>query len=124
MRQDIELSAKGVGAFPCIVASGQSLSPEVDLEGFHLTGIAVPLAFTGTQISFQAAERGGGTFQNVRDATGAEVVLTVAADRLVAIGATTTLAYLRYLRIRSGTAASPTTQGSNVRLLLIRKQGG
>jgi hypothetical protein len=99
------------------------VSPEIDTEGFEVTGLAVPLNFTGTTITFQAAERGGGSFQNVCDATGAEVVLTVAAGRVVAIGGASTLAFLRHLKIRSGTAASPTVQGSNVRLLLIRKQG-
>ncbi|SRR6266566_2500812 len=122
MGQDIQINARGTGAVPVTIAAGQSLSPEIDTEGFELTGLAVPLGFSGSQITFAAAERPGGTFLSVRD-TGAEVVVNVAAGRIVAIGATTTLASLRHLKVRAGTAASPTTQGSNVRLLLLRKQG-
>jgi len=121
--QDVQISAKGTGAVPCIIASGQSLSPEIDLEGFQLTGVAVPLGFSGSQITFAAAERPGGTFVSVRDSTGAEIVVNVAASRVVAVGATTTVAYLRFWKIRSGTAAAPTTQAQAVRLLVLRKQG-
>jgi len=123
MGQPVEISARGTGAVPVTIAAGQSLSPEVDTAGFPLASLAVPPNFTGTQISFQAAERSGGTFQNVRDATGAEVVINVAASRIVAVGATTTLAYLRFLKIRSGTAAAPTTQAQAVQLLVLRTQG-
>ena len=123
MGQAIQIDARGVGAIPVTIAAGQSLSLEIDTQGFPLAGLSVPSNYTGTTITAQAAQKPGGSFQDVRDATGAEVVITVAANRIVALGAGSTLALLRFLKLRSGTAASPTVQGSSVRLLLLRKQG-
>src|SRR6266478_234266 len=100
MGQDIQINARGTGAVPVTIAAGQSLSPEIDTEGFEVAGLAVPLGFSGSTITFAAAERGGGTFLRVRDGTGAEIVVNVQAGRVVAIGSASTLAYLRYPKIR------------------------
>ena len=105
-----------------IIANGQSLSAEVDLAGATILAISMPAAFTGTVLTFQAARATGGTFRNIYDDSGTEVSLTVAADRMVAIDfAALKLAPFRYLKIRSGTAATPTAEGAERTLYLITK---
>lgn len=116
MGQDVEVSAKGVGAVPCNIANGATLSDAVDLEGFELVGIWIPANFQGTTIGFQTAEKPDGTFQVVRNTTG-DISLTCAPSRVLVLPTTDTLPFLRFLKL------VVSAQNANIRLFLIRKQG-
>lgn len=107
---------------PITITNGQSLSGEVDLGGACLLAIELPAAFTGTVLTFQASRAPGGTFKNVYDDSGSEVSVAVGAGRMVSIDtAALMLAPYRYIKVRSGTSASPTVEGADRILYVIEK---
>ncbi|MFQ5850898.1 MAG: hypothetical protein ACE5JU_09955 [Candidatus Binatia bacterium] len=104
------------------IAAAASLSGEIDLEGFKIIGIVMPAAWTAANLTFQAADVTGGTFQDVFDDAGTEVTVTVAAARYIGLDATMPeLAGIRFLKIRSGTSAVPVNQAAARTLTLILK---
>lgn len=117
-------------ALTTTIASGQSLSGSVDLNvttdsnggslGFdrRLFGIIIPSSFTGTSISFQASSDNGVTWNNIYDALGSEYYITVAASRYIPVDPTPFSA-VSMIRVRSGTAASPTTEAADRSIKLI-----
>lgn len=105
------------------IASGQSLSPEVDIGGWTLVGIVVPAAWTTAGISFQASADGGATFgelQTIAAVAFAISSITGGTQVYIAIDPTT-LRGVRSLKVRSGTAAAPVSQGSSVTLSLVTR---
>ena len=116
MGQDVQVSAKGVGAVPCNVASGGTVSDAIDTEGLELVGVWIPSGFTGTTLSFQAAEKPSGTYQVVRNNAG-DISLAVAAGRILMLPGSDTLQFLRFLKLVVA------AQAAARRLFLIRKQG-
>lgn len=104
------------------IAPGVSLSGEIDIEGFKIAAIEMPAAWTAANLTFQAASAAGGTFKNVHDDAGTEVLVTAAADRIIGLDAILPeLAAIRFLKIRSGTAAIPVNQAAAMTLTLILK---
>ncbi len=119
-----------VGTLGVQIPANQALSGEIDLGSNNLIAIEVPGSWAGgAVITFQAK----GTevndevsdpedWNDVYDDTGTEVSVTVAANRVVVIGTVTKAAIgaIRYIRIRSGTAAAPVNQNParNLRLLV------
>jgi hypothetical protein len=108
----------------CQIASGQSLSAEIDIGNKSLVGILIPTNWTTAGISIQVSPDGGVTWAE----------LTVVAGTPYAIGSVTggTLAYyvavdpttLRgalAIKIRSGTQAAPVNQTNTVNLQLITR---
>lgn len=101
---------------------GQSLSGEVDIEGFTIVAVEMPTLWTAANLTFRAASVTGGTFRNVYDDAGTEVVVTAAADRIIGLDAVLReLSALRFLQIRSGTAAVPVNQAADRTLTLLLK---
>lgn len=101
------------------IASGQSLSAEVDMEEFSGSFVIVmPAAWTTANLTFQAASASGGTFQDVYDDAGTEVSVTVAASRTIGVNKPA-LAPFRYLKFRSGTSGSAVTQAAQRVLTLL-----
>ena len=104
------------------ITISQSLSGEVDLAGYGLVGLIFPTAWTAASLSFQASDVSGGTFYNLRDDTGTEI--SVAAAGSVAIGCDVDgpkLAPFRFLRLRSGVAATTVPQAASIAITLILK---
>jgi hypothetical protein len=99
------------------IAAGNSLSNGVDLDGVNLVAIVMPTAWDGTSITFQASHNGTDWF-NLHDAAGNAITVTVAASRYIQLDWQRFLG-IRYLRIRSGTAASPTNQTATRTLRLV-----
>ena len=98
------------------IESGQSLSSVARLRSENLTqlctptAILMPSAWTTAGLTFQVSVDGT-TFFNLYDDSGAEVSVSTAANRAVYIPA----AYfwgMRFLKVRSGTAAAPVNQGA------------
>ena len=91
-----------------IAASG-SLSGAVHLPNGHaLVGILMPAAWDTAALTFQVS-LDGTTFQNAYVAAGTEVSVTAAAATTIALDPATWL-HARYLKVRSGTAASAVNQ--------------
>lgn len=106
------------------IADSASLSDEFVLGSFKYLAIALPSGWTTASMTFQCASASGGTFQNLYDDAGAEVTiastaasLTVAVDLLK-----NALASCVYLKIRSGTAGSPTAQAGGDVITFILKE--
>lgn len=96
------------------IASGQSLSPQVDTGGRRLAAIKVPAAWTAAALTFQASVDAGVTWGDLYDDSGNEVSLAITAGRMIALDALAmVLSPFRYLKLRSGTSASPVAQGAD-----------
>jgi hypothetical protein len=95
------------------IAAGQSLSTDVCVVGGHaIVSIQMPAAFTGTQVTFQGT-LDGVNFANVYDDAGTEVAVPVVAGRVIVNGTILEkLAGLYSFKVRSGTSAAATTEGT------------
>lgn len=92
-------------------ATARAITSEIDLAGYFLTGIGMPSGWTAANLTFKSAPATGGTFQNVYDDAGTEITVTAAAsENLSLLTATKLLNAYRYVKIRSGTGATPVTQ--------------
>lgn len=87
------------------IASGQTLSPEIDLYGVSLLGLYIPASFEGTTIKIKACPNSGGTFLP-HYVGGTEYSLTVGASRHVAIDNLHTIAGLRFIKLESNNAVA------------------
>lgn len=94
------------------IAAGQALSPALDTGGLVLGGLLIPSGWTTAVVTFQAAPDGV-NYADVYDDQGNEVQVSAAPGR--SIGADVIALVLgpwRYLKLRSGTAASPVAQAA------------
>lgn len=93
-----------------IIKGGESLSSAISLWNTRHFALDIPEDFTGTSITFQG---GGADFatKNIYDSAGGEVTATVSPGTMCSLSTVAAaLAPYRSLRIRSGTATSPTVQ--------------
>lgn len=98
------------------IANGASLSDAVDITAGLLIAIQMPAAWTAAVLTFQASHDGV-TFADVYDSAGAERSVTVAAGRHVTLD--TANFGMRFVKVRSGTAAAPVNQGAQRVLQLV-----
>ena len=103
---------------PITIASGASVSDEIDLGGATCMMIEMPDAFTGTVLTFQASRTSGGTFRDVKDSAKSEIQVTVEPNEMCTVDK---LAPARYIKIRSGTSAIPTAEEAERILYVITK---
>lgn len=107
---------------PVTIASGASLSPEVNVNDMTIVGVEMPAAWDAAALTFAALTADGSTFGVVRDDTGTEVtVASVAASAYVAIPAATAakLVGLGRVKVRSGTSGVPVNQTGNRSFFLV-----
>lgn len=105
--------ASGAPALAAVsIAAATALSPAVDLAGQRLHRIALPAAWTAAAITFQSSFDGT-TWNDLYDGNG-EVTLAsanVAAGRAIVVDPAVFLG-VRFLKVRSGTSASPVAQAA------------
>ena len=101
----------------CVISSGASLSGAIDLGVYRLVGIAIPATFEPTTLSFQASYDGT-TWNNVYDNFGTEKTIAVAVSRRVILSPADFYG-VRYIKVRGGTAAVPTTVAADRTIKLI-----
>lgn len=113
------------------IPANEALTGMIDLGTHNLMAIEMPENYDGTTLTFQSkAERSVTSAESTEDwddvynDAGTEVSITVAANRIVGLRAdvANALSALRFIRIRSGTSASPQNQNPAVNLRLIVKQ--
>ena len=110
---------------PVTIASGTSLSGEVNVNDLRIVGIQMPAGWDAAGIAFKALVRESGNpavpvFGNVQDAAGAAVgITTPALDTYVAIAPTVALVGLGRIQVRSGTNAAPVSQTATRVLYLV-----
>ena len=102
------------------IATGQSQSAAFDKGPHTIAGILVPAAFTGTSITFLVSDKEDGTFVPLHDSTGTEVAATVATSRGVGLteAQQRALQAFRFVKVRSGTTATPSNQAQDVTVVL------
>lgn len=111
-----------VGPFTIANGDATGLSGAREIGANALTGIWMPAAFTGTTLTFMVSTALAGTYQNLYDDAGTEVSVAVAAGRAVSVDAASgKLAPWRFLKIRSGSSGSPTTEGGARTIYLVTK---
>ena len=99
------------------IANGASLSGIVDLGSNDLIGIIFPSAWTTASITFQFSIDGT-NFYDAYSATAELSATAASANRMVSINAVN-YDMGRYIKIRSGTSATPVNQVADRILNLI-----
>lgn len=91
------------------IASGQSLSAAVVVNGDALVEIQMPATWTTANLTFQTSPDGT-TFQDLYDEEGTEVTVTAAASRNIKLNGAE-WANIEWLKVRSGTTGTAVNQG-------------
>jgi hypothetical protein len=106
-----------------IAAGATGLSGEINIGGFEMMALEMPAAWTTANLTFKAARATGGTFYDLYDDAGNEVTVTVGgAARTITFDSTALkFAPIEWLKIRSGTTATPVDQVTARTLYLILK---
>lgn len=101
------------------IANGTSLSDAIEFGGDALVEIVMPAAWTAAGLTFQVSHDGV-TYQNLYDAAGTEVQISVAASRNVRLSPTDWIG-VPYLKVRSGTSGTPVNQGAarTIQIILL-----
>ncbi len=99
------------------IVQDASLSNEVDLGAYVLCGIMIPAAWTSASLTYLNRTHGTAAAP-VQDSAGAEIEHTPAAGTYMAVDPAD-FAGVRFLTLRSGTAAAPVTQDDAVGLTLV-----
>lgn len=107
----------GLSSFTATIAAGQSLSAEVDMGAFVLTGIAMPASWTAADLTFQVSPDGGVTWLELQT-TAAAVDFKAAASQFIGVDPTA-LRGFNAIKVRSGTSSVPVTQSGGAILTLF-----
>lgn len=99
------------------IASGQSLSGAVNLAGCRLVGLVMPAAWTAASLTFQVSHDGT-TYNDLYDDAGNEYTVVAAASRYIGLVGMDWEA-VRFLKVRSGTAATPVNQAAQRVIVLV-----
>lgn len=93
-----------------VIASGQSLSAVLKLNGRVMVGVYMPSTWTAAGLTFQGSPDGD-TYYNIYSAT-AEVSATAIASVFVALDPMNFFG-CNFVKIRSGTAGVPVNQAAD-----------
>jgi hypothetical protein len=105
-----------------IIPNNESLSGVVGLLGYALAGIVMPSSWTAADLTFRVANAYEGTYYDLYDDNGIEVVAKVAASHAIGVKRhKDTIAPFLYLKVRSGTAGTPVAQGGARTIVLVFK---
>lgn len=105
-----------------VIANGASQSNALDIFGQAITGFQMPTGWTAAAITLLASVDEDGPFQPVYDADGTELTVTTAASRFVALDPAGLR--FRYVKLRSGVAATPVNQGAERRIDVMFGESG
>ena len=98
------------------ITGTESLSDAVELDGFSVIRIMVDADWDAADITFQVSDNEGDDFYNLYWDWGAELVVDIAASRVVELSPFVQLAHIDQIKVRSGTAGTPVAQGDTVRV--------
>jgi hypothetical protein len=107
------------------IASGTSQSAAIDMREYVIAALLMPAAWDLAAITFLACDTQGGTFLPVYDDAGTEVTIAsanaVAGRAIVNKTVLEQLAGIRWLKIRSGVAATPVNQTADRAIIVSLK---
>lgn len=105
---DIQNTQPKINNDTVTIATGQTTSDGIDLQGMTLCGLYLPSAFDGSTISFQASETEDGTFVQVLDTDGSVLTLAgLSASKYVKV-APADFAGIRFLKLVAGAQTGAT----------------
>lgn len=100
------------------IASGASLSAEINCRGRVPKRIIMPAAWTAANLTFQTGLVTGGSFTDKYDPAGTEYLVVAAAGREIPLPYDA-FAAIPFLKIRSGTAAAAVLQAADRTLTVV-----
>ena len=104
------------------IASGASLSGAIDIKNTKYLGLIMPAAWTTAGLSFMVATTENGTYYDLYDDAGSEVVASASAGVALSFDMiAVSLAPWSFMKIRSGTTGTPVAQGAKRTLYLATK---
>ena len=116
----VRTKASPVVIGPITIAAENSLSSEIDLNGASNIMIEMPVTFDGEVLTFQVSRTSGGTYKDVYDDKKVEVSIDVDINTMVGVDLSALkMGAARFLKIRSGPAATPVTQTAARELYII-----
>src|SRR2546423_1304416 len=121
----VQVEPLGRAPITFTIRSGQSVSDAQDVTGLDPVALQVLLPWTTANITFLAAEKLDGTYASVYGPTGTEAMATVGTQSRMILLTPSTIADLdglRFLKLRSGTEASPVNQAGDRTINMIRRQ--
>src|SRR5207249_5397259 len=122
----LQIAPRGVARVPFIIRSGNSQSDAKDIGGWEPVALQFVLPWTTADITFLAAEKFDGTYLPVYGPSAVEAKITTGTNAKVIMftpGTIGDLDGLRYLKLRSGTEASPVNQAGDRTVNMIVRQG-
>jgi len=121
----VQIAPRGVARAPFLIHAGQSISDARDVGGWDPLGVQLPTAWTTANLTFLAAERFNGTYLPVYGPTLTEARLTVGSQQrtILVVSGIADLRGLRYMKLRSGTEASPVVQLADRTVNMLVRQG-
>lgn len=106
------------------IAASAATSDVIDI-GNHITSFAVcmPSSWTAASLAFQSSPTIDGTYNPVVGATGAELTCSATVDVMISLMETIghELMSFRFIKVISGTSASPVVQDEERELLIMVK---
>ena len=103
------------------IASGASLSEELDTNGFMPVAIKMPGTWSAANLTFQGCEVTGGTFCDVYDNAGTEYTVVAAASRYILLNPAA-FASFQFIKVRSGTSGVAVAQGGARSVIMILRK--
>lgn len=100
-----------------VSTSTDGLSGVVDLGGHHLTAIQMSTAWTDASLTFRGSVTSTDAMRDVYGSTGSELSYSTSANRILTFPHDE-LAGVRFLQIRSGSAATPVAQAAERTIVL------
>ena len=81
----------------------------------------MPASWTAANLTFQGSDTEAGTYSDLYDDAGTEISVTAAASRTIVGSTLDRVVPLRFLKVRSGTTATPVNQAAARTVLLVMK---
>jgi len=109
------------------IASAAAVSDEIDLGGATMLSLVWPSAWTAADLTFLVSDVSGGTFTALYDDGGTEVKIasaslpTAEARTITNASILTKVGQARFIKLRSGVAATPVNQGAERSIKIICK---
>lgn len=101
------------------IANGEALSGGINMGGSRLFAIIMPAAWTAAGLTFMASVDGT-NYYDLYTYNGIEFAAAAAADRYIVLEPEV-FAAIKYIKVRSGTSATPVNQGADRTLTIVTR---
>lgn len=106
-----------INVTPMVISSGQSVSSAKNFYGATIFKFVFPAAWTTASLTFLESESENGTYTSVYSDSAERTISAAAANRTIRVYPADYFS-VKWLKIRSGTAATPVNQGQNTTVLV------